>query len=92
MGLFLVALNLFGFLISIIGNTFVSTWLYNNTESILMMILFHGWLNTLNMFIINAFKDPTAVLLMAVLPWILTIILLKKYGKENPSKKTRPTM
>jgi membrane protease YdiL (CAAX protease family) len=38
-----LANNLFASLISIIGLTFVYTLLYNNTESTLMVIIFHGW-------------------------------------------------
>jgi membrane protease YdiL (CAAX protease family) len=83
---------LFASLLSIVGLTFVYTWLYNNMQSVSMMIIFHGWSNTLGMYIVNAFNNPTAVLLTAALNWILAIILVRRYGKENLSKKTRPTI
>jgi uncharacterized membrane protein len=84
--------NLFASLISIIGLTFVYTWLYNNMESVLMMIIFHGWSNTLGLFMVNAFNNPMAVLLTVALNWMLAIILVRRYGKENLSKKTRPAI
>jgi membrane protease YdiL (CAAX protease family) len=89
---FLAVDNMFGTLLSIVGLTFVYTWLYNNTRSILMMITFHGWWNTLNLFMVSSFNYPLSALLAPVLTWILAIILLKKYGRENLSKKARPTL
>jgi membrane protease YdiL (CAAX protease family) len=83
---------LFASLMSIVGLAFVYTWLYNNMHSVSMMIIFHGWSNTLGMYMVNAFNNPTAVLLTAALNWILAIILVRRYGKENLSKKTRPTI
>jgi hypothetical protein len=65
----------------------VYTWLYNNMESVLMMIIFHGWSNTLGLFMVNAFNNPMAVLLTVALNWMLAIILVRRYGKENLSKK-----
>jgi membrane protease YdiL (CAAX protease family) len=87
-----LANNLFASLISIIGLTFVYTWLYNNTESTLMMIIFHGWSNTLGLFMVNAFNNPMAVFLTVALNWTLAVILVRKYGKENLSKKRRPAI
>jgi hypothetical protein len=55
------------------------------------MIAFHGWWNTLNLYMIAAFNNPIGALLAPVLTWILAIILVKKYGRENLSKNTRPT-
>lgn len=87
-----LANNLFASLISIIGLTFVYTWLYNNMESIIMMIVFHGWSNTLGLYIVNAFNNQMAVVLTVTLHWLLAIILMRRYGKENLSRITRPIM
>jgi membrane protease YdiL (CAAX protease family) len=84
--------NMFGTLLSIIGLTFVYTWLFNSTGSILLMVGFHGWWNTLNLFMVSAFNFPLAALLAPVLTWVLAIILLKKYGRENLSRKDRPVI
>jgi membrane protease YdiL (CAAX protease family) len=87
-----LANNLFASLISIIGLTFVYTWLYNNMESIIMMIIFHGWSNTLGLYMVNAFNNPMTVVLTVALHWLLAIILVRRYGKENLSRITRPIM
>lgn len=91
-GPFLAANSLLACFMSIIRQTFVYTWLYNNTESILTMIIFHGWSNTLGSYMVNGFNNPMAVLLTAALHWILAIILVRRYGKENLSKKARPAI
>jgi membrane protease YdiL (CAAX protease family) len=89
-GPILAANNLLASLLSIIGLTFVYTWLYNNMESTLMIIIFHGWSNTLALYMVDAFNNPMAVLVTAALNWMLAIILVRRYGKENLSKKARP--
>jgi membrane protease YdiL (CAAX protease family) len=89
---FLAIDNMFGTLMSIIGLAFTYTWLYNNTRSILVMIAFHGWWNTLTVYIVSAFSSSISPILAPVLTWVVAIILVKRYGRENLSKNARPTM
>jgi len=84
--------NLFFTLMSIIGLTFIYTWLYNTTESTLMLIAFHGWWNTLTLYMVSAFSYPLGTLLAPVLTWIVAIILVRKYGREDLSRKARPAL
>lgn len=79
-----------GLLLGTVGWTIVNTWLYNNTRSVFLMILLHGWTNTIQSYLVLSSGNMTAMTLFGVLPWALAIYLLRKYGKENLSPETRP--
>ncbi len=79
-----------GLLLGTVGWTIVNTWLYNNTRSVFLMILLHGWTNTIQSYLVLSSGNMIAMTLFGVLPWALAIYLLRKYGKENLSPETRP--
>ena len=79
-----------GLLLGTVGWTIVNTWLYNNTRSVFLMILLHGWTNTIQSYLVLSSGNMTAMTIFGVLPWALAIYLLRKYGKENLSPETRP--
>jgi len=79
-----------GLLLGTVGWTIVNTWLYNNTRSVFLMILLHGWTNTIQSYLVLSSGNMTAMTIFGVLPWALAIYLLRKYGKENLSLETRP--
>lgn len=79
-----------GLLLGTVGWTIVNTWVYNNTRSLLLMILLHGWTNTVQSYLVLSTGNMTAMTFFGVLPWALAIYLTKKYGKENLSPSLRP--
>lgn len=79
-----------GLLLGTVGWTIVNTWVYNNTRSLLLMILLHGWTNTVQSYLVLSSGNMAAMSIFSVLPWALAIYLLRKYGKENLSPTLRP--
>ena len=73
-----------------VGWTIVNTWLYNNTRSAWIMILLHGWSNTVNSYVVLSSNNMAAQALIGLLPWVIAIVLLWVYGKENLARHTRP--
>lgn len=89
-GLAPMLFSLLGLTLGIVGWTQVNTWLYNNTSSVLIMILLHGWGNTVQSYLVLSSNDMTAQSLYGILPWAIAIILERLYGKENLAPHTRP--
>lgn len=83
-------ISLLGLTLGIVGWTIVNTWLYNNTGSVLIMILLHGWGNTVQSYLVLSSNNMTAQTLYGILPWAIAIILIRIYGKENLSHHPRP--
>ncbi|MBI3161534.1 MAG: CPBP family intramembrane metalloprotease [Chloroflexi bacterium] len=83
--------SLIGLTLGIVGWTIVNTWLYNNTKSVWLMILLHGWGNAVQSYLVLSSNNMTAQTLYGVLPWAIAIFLIRKFGKENLSHHPRPT-
>lgn len=79
-----------GLLLGTVGWTIVNTWVYNNTRSVFVMILLHGWTNAIQSYLVLSSGNMAAMSIFSILPWALAIYLLRKYGKENLSNQTRP--
>ncbi len=77
--------TLAGFTMAIIGQAFIFTWLYNNTRSVLVAILFHAWLNTSTTYILgdSTISNPIMGIIPAVVTWGIVVVLLKLYGGET---------
>lgn len=84
-GFFPIVFSLVGFTMAIIGQTFIFTWFYNNTGSVLIAILFHATLNTSTTFIIGdiTIKNPAMGIIPALVTWGIVLFLLKRYGGEK---------
>ena len=89
---FVIALlsSLLGLTLWIVGWTIVNTWLYNKTGSVLIMILPYGWGNAVQSYLVLSSNNYAAQTLYGILPWVIAIILLRIYGKENLAHHTRP--
>lgn len=74
----------------IVGWTIVNTWLYNNTRSVFLMILLHGWNNTVQSFLVLSQPSFAVQTLYAAHPWALAIYLIKRYGEEHLGPAPRP--
>lgn len=70
-------------LLGITGWTIVLTWLYNNTESVLLMILLHGWDNTVRSYLILSQPHPLAWSLYFIVPWIIAAYISRRYGEKR---------
>ena len=60
------------YVLSVIGIAVVCTWLYNNTGSVLPVMLYHGMNNTLPLFALLPSFDPEAM----VIPEIPTLLMI----------------
>ena len=65
-------------------------WIYNSTESAFLMILLHGWYNTVNSYLVLSSQNAQVQILSGILPWAIAIVLLRVYGGENLAAKPRP--
>ena len=81
----LVALTL-----GIVGWTIVNTWVYNNTESVLLIILLHGWAGALHSYLVLSQPNFLAHTLYTLVPWAIAIFLAKRYGEEDLGPLPRP--
>ena len=79
-----------GLVLGIVGWTMVNTWVYNSTESVFLMIVLHGWYNTVNSYLVLSSQNALAQTLSGILPWALAIVLLRVYGGEDLAAKPRP--
>lgn len=79
-----VVLALAGQTMSLIGLTYIYIWLYNRTGSILLVVLFHALSNLFNGWIPTFLVEPQMVgMLPALMPWVVVILLQRKFGKEE---------
>ncbi|MBN1878244.1 MAG: CPBP family intramembrane metalloprotease [Anaerolineae bacterium] len=77
-----IVMSLAGQTLSLIGLTFIYTWLYNHTQSVFLMIVFHALTNTVNT-IFAVGTTPTLTIITAAMPWVLVWVLEKVYGKAQ---------
>lgn len=90
LGLGPLFVSFLGLTLGIVGWTIVNTWLYNNTRSVFLLILLHGWGNAVHSYLVLSSNNYAAQTLYGILPWVIAILLLRVYGKENLSPLPRP--
>ncbi|AFR27494.1 CPBP family intramembrane glutamic endopeptidase [Arthrobacter sp. Rue61a] len=89
--IFQAAFSVVGLTIGVVGYTIVLTWLYNNTGSLLWIVVLHGYANAWQSYVVLSSGNFTAQVVYGVLPWVLAAWLLKKYGTESlTNRKPRP--
>jgi membrane protease YdiL (CAAX protease family) len=81
-----------GLVMGTVGWTIVNTWIYNSTESVFLMILLHGWYNTVNAFAVLPFENMMVTTVNSVLPWAVAGLVSKRHGDENLAERPRPTL
>jgi len=76
--------SLAGFTMSIIAQTFIITWFYNNTKSVLVTILLHTWLNTSTTFILGNITiiNPAMGIIPGLVSWGIVFVLLKNIKRR----------
>ena len=82
-----LVMSLAGQTMSLIGMTYLYVWIYNNTHSVWLVILFHALSNALPAVLLSG-VSPSFNILMAVIPWLLVLVLEKVVGKEDFPGKT----
>ena len=73
---------LLGVTFGVVGWTIVITWIYNNTSSVFWIIVLHGWNNTIQSYLVLS-AGFLANVIFALLPWVVAIYLLRKYGGQT---------
>ena len=81
-----------GLVMGTVGWTIVNTWIYNSTESVFLMIVLHGWYNTVNAYAVLPFENMTVATVNAVLPWAVAVFVSKRHGDEHLTDSPRPTL
>ena len=79
-----ILISLAGNVMALIGMTHIYAWLYSNTKSVFLSIVFHA-LSNLFMFWLPSFLavPQAADLAIALMPWAVVIILQKRLGKDQ---------
>jgi uncharacterized protein len=82
-GIYLGILSLVGFTVSTMGISIIYTWIYNNTQSVFLVILFHGLTNFIPQVMLGGVTSSAGGVFTALVTWAIAIILTKKYGQET---------
>lgn len=67
---------------SILGLSFVYTWLYNRTKSAFMCILFHTVLNVASAYMQAVLPHPAIGMVAGIVRWVVAIVLLRFFWIE----------
>jgi len=81
-----------GLVMGTVGWTIVNTWIYNSTESVFLMVLLHGWYNTVNAFLVLPFENMMVATVNAVLPWAIAVFVSKRHGDDDLADRPRATL
>jgi uncharacterized protein len=87
-----IAPLIIGLLLGTVGWTIVNTWVYNNTRSVFLMMILHGWTNAIQSYLVLSTGNMAVMTIFTILPWALAIYLVKKFGKENLSPSMQPQL
>lgn len=77
-----LVMSLAGQTMSLIGMTYLYVWIYNHTQSVWLVILFHALSNAVPAVLLSG-VSPSFNILMAVMPWLVVFALEKAVGKES---------
>ncbi|TKJ18387.1 MAG: hypothetical protein CEE42_16535 [Promethearchaeota archaeon Loki_b31] len=75
---------LLGFTIVILGGSIIFSWIYANTESLLILILFHAFQNVFPVFVMGQVVDMgMGSLITGLFTWVVVALITKYYGRET---------
>lgn len=80
---FLSVLAIIGFTASTVGGSILFSWVYNNTKSVFMAILFHGLMNFIPQVVMGGVTDSMGGVIVALITWGIAIIFVKRYGEQT---------
>jgi len=76
--------SLFGFTGVILGGSIIFSWIYANTDSLLILILFHAFQNVFPVFVMGQVVDMAGgILFTALFTWLVVGLIIKYYGRET---------
>ncbi|MHA2182027.1 MAG: CPBP family glutamic-type intramembrane protease [Promethearchaeota archaeon] len=76
--------TLFGFTATILAGSIIFSWIYANTESLLILILFHAFQNVFPIFVMGQVVDMgPGTLIVALFSWLVVSLITKYYGRET---------
>ena len=76
--------TLLGFTAVILGGSIIFSWIYANTESLLILILFHAFQNVFPVFVMGQVVDMAGgSLFTALFTWLIVAFIIKNYGRET---------
>lgn len=79
-----ILVSLTGQTMALVGLSFIYVWLYNRTRSLFLAIVFHALSNLFSVWLLSYLTEPqAAVLLAALMPWLLVFVLKRWLGKER---------
>lgn len=81
-GIVILVPTLIGFTFNIIGMSIIYAFLYKNSGSLLLMMVFHALTNTASAYFLGAVDNPVIGLLPAFIVWISVFILQKRFGES----------
>ncbi len=75
---------LLGFTAIILGGSVIFSWIYANTESLLVLILFHAFQNVFPVFVMGQVVDQgMGSVITALFTWVVVALITKYYGRET---------
>ena len=75
---------LLGFTAVILGGSVIFSWIYANTESLLVLILFHAFQNVFPVFVMGQVVDSgMGTLITGLFTWVVVALITKNYGRET---------
>lgn len=57
-----------------------------------MILLLHGWYNTVNLFVVLPFENIVMSTVSAILPWAVAAYVSTKHGDEDLADRPRATL
>lgn len=78
-----VIFGLAGNTMSLIGLTYLYTWLYNNTQSVFLVMVFHAATNVANAAALPLLGGPQFIVVVGIMPWVLVFIMKRALGKQR---------
>lgn len=83
LGVFLTILAMLGFTVLTTFGSVIYSWLYLNTKSIFLLIIFHTLQNILPILILGGVIDPLGGFSTAIFTLIIIAVISKRYGEET---------
>ena len=78
-----ILISLLQHALSTAGMSYEYTWLYNNTESGFICIVFHAFSNLVITYVQFILPHQGLSVVLGFMPWVVAFVLRKRYGKET---------
>jgi membrane protease YdiL (CAAX protease family) len=72
-----------GYMIQLTSLSFIFTWLYNNSGSILACILYHAWMNFVGAYLMVDITEPIYGLVILFIQFAIPVAIVVLYGSKS---------